>query len=109
MLKWKFETGDNIEATPAIGSDGTIYVGSWDDHLYAIGSDGGFIFKLKTSDNIYGSPTIGSDGTLYFGSYDGKLYAVSTSSMGPAYSFWPLFHHDAKNTGVYTGTAASPW
>ena len=26
---------------PAIGSDGTIYVGSWDNNLYAINPDGG--------------------------------------------------------------------
>ena len=29
-LKWKFETGDIWITSPAIGSDGTIYVGSGD-------------------------------------------------------------------------------
>ncbi len=33
---WEFETGDKVTATPAIGSDGTVYVGSWDNKLYAI-------------------------------------------------------------------------
>ena len=37
-LKWKFQTGSTIESSPAIASDGTIYVGSWDGYLYAIGS-----------------------------------------------------------------------
>lgn len=37
-LKWKYETGDTVESSPAIGLDGTIYVGSLDHYLYAIKS-----------------------------------------------------------------------
>ena len=37
-LKWKFQTGDYVRSSPAIGSDGTIYVGSEDGYLYAIGT-----------------------------------------------------------------------
>ena len=33
---WEFETGDDVYSSPAIGSDGTVYVGSWDKKLYAI-------------------------------------------------------------------------
>ena len=33
---WEFETGDMVQSSPAIGSDGTIYVGSDDYSLYAI-------------------------------------------------------------------------
>ena len=33
---WEFETGDKVYSTPAIGSDGTVYVGSDDNKLYAI-------------------------------------------------------------------------
>jgi len=108
-LKWKYETGDYIEATPALGDDGIIYVGSWDDNLYAISAGGGFVFKVKTGDNVYGSATIGYDGTLYFGSYDGFLYAVTISSTAPADSYWPLFHHDSKNTGIHTEDGKLPW
>ena len=35
---WEFETGDAVSSSPAIGSDGTIYVGSSDKKLYAIAS-----------------------------------------------------------------------
>ncbi|MGC8832248.1 MAG: PQQ-binding-like beta-propeller repeat protein [Thermoproteota archaeon] len=35
--KWRYRTGFWIESSPAIGSDGTIYVGSFDGYLYAIG------------------------------------------------------------------------
>jgi len=33
---WEFETGGAVLSSPAIGSDGTVYVGSEDNKLYAI-------------------------------------------------------------------------
>ncbi|RKX51936.1 MAG: hypothetical protein DRP50_08090 [Thermotoga sp.] len=40
-LKWKYKTGDEVFSSPAIGVDGTIYVGSFDDYLYAINGNSG--------------------------------------------------------------------
>ena len=36
---WAFETEGPIESSPAIGTDGTVYVGSDDKKLYAIKTD----------------------------------------------------------------------
>jgi hypothetical protein len=36
---WEFETGGVVFSSPAIGSDGTVYVGSVDKKLYAIKTD----------------------------------------------------------------------
>jgi serine/threonine protein kinase len=36
---WEFETGHWVTSSPAIGSDGTVYVGSYDNKLYAIKTD----------------------------------------------------------------------
>jgi len=36
---WEFATGDDVSPSPAIGSDGTVYVGSGDKKLYAIKTD----------------------------------------------------------------------
>jgi outer membrane protein assembly factor BamB len=36
---WEFETGDIVYSSPAIGPDGTLYVGSDDKKLYAIKTD----------------------------------------------------------------------
>ncbi len=33
---WEFETGRGVQSSPAIGSDGTVYIGSIDKKLYAI-------------------------------------------------------------------------
>jgi outer membrane protein assembly factor BamB len=36
-VKWKVETGLGVFSSPSIGRDGTIYVGSNDGCVYAIG------------------------------------------------------------------------
>ena len=36
---WEFKTGGEVNSSPAIGPDGTVYVGSWDRKLYAIKTD----------------------------------------------------------------------
>ena len=74
---WEFETGDVVGSSPAIGSDGTIYVGSWDNNLYAINPDGSKKWAFETSGNVYSSPAIGSDGTIYVGSDDNNLHAIN--------------------------------
>jgi len=76
-LKWKYKTGWGVASSPAIGSDGTIYVGSCDNYTYAINPDGTLKWKFKTGWYVYSSPAIGSDGTIYIGSYDHNLYAIN--------------------------------
>ena len=61
-IKWEFQTGGNVQSSPAIGSDGTVYVGSNDSSLYAINPDGTKKWEFKTGDGVYSSPSISSDG-----------------------------------------------
>lgn len=60
---------------PAIGLDGTIYVGG--PNLYALDPGGTEKWCINTDDAIYSSPVIGSDGTVYAASQGSNLYAVS--------------------------------
>jgi len=81
--KWFFTTGDQIQASsPAIGADGTIYIGSMDQNLYAVNSDGSQKWAFTAGGQIYSSPAIGSDGTAYFGAFDGVIYAVNSEGTG---------------------------
>jgi hypothetical protein len=41
ILRWSFPTGNIVPSSPAVGGDGTIYVGSCDNKLYAIGPGSG--------------------------------------------------------------------
>jgi outer membrane protein assembly factor BamB len=78
QLKWRYQI-DVFMSSPAIGSDGTIYVGSGDNYLYAVNSDGTLKWRYQIGSNIYvgSSPAIGSDGTIYVGSYDAYLFALN--------------------------------
>jgi len=76
-MKWNFSTGNDVLSSPAIGSDGTIYVGSHDNNVYAINPDGTEKWTFPTGDDVFSSPAISSDGTIYVGSYDGNLYAIN--------------------------------
>jgi len=99
-LLWEFETGDAVSSSPAIGSDGTVYIGSTDKKLYAInGKSGVKLWEFETGGAVHSSPAIGSDGTVYVGSGDGKLYAIKTASKGPAKSPWPMRGQNAQHTG----------
>ncbi|UTB32330.1 MAG: PQQ-binding-like beta-propeller repeat protein [Methanobacterium sp. ERen5] len=85
-LKWKYQTGDEIDSSPCIGSDGTVYVGSADKFVYAINPDGTLKWKYQTGYGIGSSPCIGSDGTLYIGSQDNNLYAFHDLIIPPTAS-----------------------
>lgn len=98
-LKWKFKTDGLVKSSPAIGKDGTIYVGSEDKYVYAINPDGTLKWKFLTDGSVYSSPAIGEDGTIYVGSYDGNLYAIYSDSKGLADSPWPKFRANNMNTG----------
>jgi outer membrane protein assembly factor BamB len=76
-LKWRYQIGTWTDSSPAIASDGTIYVGSYDNYLYAINPDGILKWRYQTGDHIYSSPAIASDGTIYVGSLDNYLYAIN--------------------------------
>jgi outer membrane protein assembly factor BamB len=66
-----------IISSPAIAPDGTIYVGSTDNKLYALKADGTVKWTYLTGDQIVASPAIGSDGTVYVGSADRQFYAIN--------------------------------
>ena len=77
VKKWAFNTGGAVESSPAIGNDGTIYVGSTAKRIYAINPDGSKKWSIRTKESVYSSPTLGKDGTIYIGSWDYKLYAIN--------------------------------
>ena len=47
-LQWEFLTGFNVQSSPAIGADGSIYFGSGDNYIYAITPSGTLIWKYLT-------------------------------------------------------------
>jgi outer membrane protein assembly factor BamB len=78
-VRWRFPTGfrdDQTLSSPAIASDGTIYVGAQDGGFYALTSAGALRWKYQASKPVYQHPVLGADGTVYVG-IDGRLTAFS--------------------------------
>jgi outer membrane protein assembly factor BamB len=76
VKKWSFSTGNAVASSVAIGSDGTVFFGSYDTFIYAISASGTQMWNFATANSVGGSIAVGADGTLYVGSLDGKLYAI---------------------------------
>ncbi|KAG8501574.1 hypothetical protein CXB51_003842 [Gossypium anomalum] len=84
-LKWKFNAGRDISATPAI-FDGTLYFPSWDGYIYAIkASNGGLLWK-KNLQHLTG---LNSTGAIF--DFDPKI-TVSRST--------PVIAHDMLVFGL---------
>ncbi|MHC4326926.1 MAG: hypothetical protein ACYSWW_02245, partial [Planctomycetota bacterium] len=58
-LKWSFKTGDVVPTCPTIAPDGTIYIGSHDNHLYCIDKEGREKWRFETGAFVHGSPALG--------------------------------------------------
>ena len=77
---WEFPYGTDsrVKSAVAFGTDGTLYVGSMDSHLYALDSAQPETprWRYWTMGITYGSPVVGPDGTVYIGDVGGTLHAV---------------------------------
>ncbi len=75
-IRWHVPAG-LVLSSPAVGNDGTVFVGSTDGNFYAIdGVHGTVKWTYPVGAAINSSPAIGSDGSVYFTADDGNLYAL---------------------------------
>ena len=98
--KWVFNLGEGEGLTPAIGSDGTVYVGPSNESVfYALnGKTGAKKWEFKWnrgSRNRSMAPAIGDDGTVYIGT-SFTVYALDGKTGSNKWEFIP--GHDARNT-----------
>jgi serine/threonine protein kinase len=83
---WAFECEDEIRSTPCV-AEGKVFVGAYDNNLYAIDLETGeFEWKYATDGGVASSPTIWNDRVI-FGSLDERLYALFAGSGQRAWVF----------------------
>jgi len=105
-VKWAFETGGAIVASPAI-ADGVVYIGSLDGHLHAIDQETGQEkWKFKSRMPIASSPAV-AGGALYFVSSTGALAALDLTTGQPKWVFAAEYERkfEAKNLHGYPSAA----
>jgi outer membrane protein assembly factor BamB len=107
--KWNAKVGVRLRfASPAVGDDGTIYVGSYEG-VSAVDPVTGFVrWTFPTQGRIGSTPAIGVDGTLYIGTVGvggGRLstfYALRDDVTHAT----PLWSYVAEGSGRFSGAPA---
>ncbi|MBM3856090.1 MAG: PQQ-like beta-propeller repeat protein, partial [Verrucomicrobia bacterium] len=103
VQKWSVVIPGESYASPVVGADGTIYLGSDDlatrHRFYAIDPATGAIrWSLPTDNAVYTTAAIDAAGHLYYGTLtSGRLYSV-TSGGAPRWTY----------SGASVGTSSSP-
>jgi PGF-CTERM protein len=91
--EWAFtQPSDDVESSPTV-VDGTVYVGSLDETLYAVDAATGeqeWAFT-QPSGWVWSSPTV-YEGTVYVGSFDETLYAVDAATGEQEWAFTLPFY-----------------
>lgn len=107
---WTFKCEDEIRSKAAVDGQ-NVYIGAYDNNLYALARDTGeFLWKYPTADGVGSSPFV-YKGNVFIGSADSHLYAITThngrvnwkfGTDGPIYSS-PVVHLDHAFIGSDDG------
>jgi outer membrane protein assembly factor BamB len=77
-VRWRAAIGV-VESSPLVVRR-TVYVGSWDHHVYALDARTGRVrWRFESRDRVKAGPAL-AHGHLYIGSYDGRMYALDAGT-----------------------------
>jgi eukaryotic-like serine/threonine-protein kinase len=104
-VKWTFKTGGPIVGSAAV-ADGTVYMGSADNFLYALDQETGkekWKFKTLGGRAIASTPAV-ADGLVYVEGFDGILYALAADTGAQKWMFTAEYERrfEAKRLHGYT-------
>ena len=85
-LRWRFDTEEEVRSTPALHGK-TLYVGSYDNNLYALNAAKGTLqWKFATDGGLCGVP-LPHDDLVIFGSEDHMVYALDVKEKRVRWRF----------------------
>ena len=97
-IRWRFQTGDRVKAGAAL-AHATLYVGSYDDRMYALDARTGALRWSSEGGNFYATPAV-AYGKVYAGATNGVIYAYDVDDGRLAWS---------APTGSFVYAAAAVW
>ncbi|MCJ7621474.1 MAG: PQQ-binding-like beta-propeller repeat protein, partial [Anaerolineae bacterium] len=86
--RWSYEVGSRLPFSPALGADGTLYVGARNGNLYALNPDGSPKWQTPLG-AVSSSVAIGADGTIYLGSAS-DYQALNPTDGAQVWAFSPV-------------------
>ena len=96
-----YQNMNQYYASPAIGSNGNIYIGDIGGNFVSITPKGLGQWNVATGGPICSSPAIAADGTIYFGGYNNEVWAIASSGS----VLWRYTNAYAPYTSVYSSPA----
>ena len=105
--KWRFTTGGAVVSSPAV-SNGTVYAGSDDGHVYALDAEtGSEEWNFSTGSPFRSSPAVANN-TVYIGCDNGAIYALDAMTGVEQWEYLtggPVISSPAVSNGtVYAGS-----
>ena len=73
---WTYQTGARVFASPVVGNDGTVYVGSLDGQFVALNADGSLKWRYSAGQKIYPSALVAGS-SIIFGTHQRELVSLS--------------------------------
>jgi outer membrane protein assembly factor BamB len=74
-VNWRYKTGNEVFSSPSV-SGGMVFVGSYDNYIYALDQyTGALKWRYKTGNVVSSSPSV-SGGMVFVGSNDNHIYAM---------------------------------
>jgi hypothetical protein len=114
-LKWGLTLPYSSTSTPAMGGDGTLYLGCSDGLLRAISTAGAVLWTWAANGRLPGPPSIGLDGTVHIGvqaslTQDNALVALTppTSSGQAPTVRWRYSPSPGEYLSAFGGLAIAP-
>ncbi len=84
---WSFKCEDEIRGTPTL-HQGVLYVGCYDNNLYALNAaDGKFVWKYAADGGIVSRPVV-YEGNLFFCSEDQRLHVINVHTGKVAWTYF---------------------
>jgi outer membrane protein assembly factor BamB len=105
QLIWQSQDlGGSIAGKPAVGPDGTLYLGTFNKEMIALdGATGSVLNRFTTQDKVWAGPAL-DNGVLYFGDLSGNFYAVNTADFTEVWRpFQPKADDEIVDTPLISG------
>lgn len=76
-LVWRFDTGGEVYGAPALGQDGTIFIGSYSGYFFALDASGISQWQFQCDGKVQSNVLIDQNEIVYFSAIaSGVLYAL---------------------------------
>ncbi|XP_066296046.1 uncharacterized protein [Branchiostoma lanceolatum] len=91
QVVWRYKTGGSVTCSPTVGADGTVYIGTLDNMMYAFTPDGAVKWSRDLGGQIWTHPALGHDGRLVYvgvmAETNFNAFALDSQTGTPAWSF----------------------